>query len=75
VNWLDARGQREERFFTGLKPEQGAGFADFKMTEGQNYRVGLVGRSSVSEPMDTHICNTTSGTIISWQVNFEYNGD
>lgn len=32
----------QERFFTGLKPEQGAGYADFVMAEGLTYAVQVV---------------------------------
>ena len=37
VTWASG----EERFFTGLKPEFGLGYADFTMTQGERYTVQL----------------------------------
>lgn len=40
----------QDNFFTGLKPEQGPGYADFVMTEGRVYTVRLVdGSTPISE--------------------------
>lgn len=38
AEWEDG----QDRFFTGLKPEESPGYADFLMTEGETYRVQVV---------------------------------
>jgi hypothetical protein len=46
VSWADG----QDNFFSGLKPEQGPGYADFVMTEGRVYSVRLVeGNAPLSE--------------------------
>ncbi len=52
----------ESRFFTGLKPEQGAGYADFQMEAGRDYLIEMPGRSDpVSRPLSAVPCTTESG--------------
>lgn len=70
VIWNDADGQHEETFFTGLKPELGEGYADFQMTAGETYQVGLVGRSGLSDPLEARQSCGEDGTL-SWEVIFQ----
>ncbi len=51
VNWEDG----ENRFFTGLKPELGLGYADFAMQEGINYSLRI---ASGGEPVFNLIAPT-----------------
>jgi hypothetical protein len=46
VRWNDG----ESRFFTGLKPELGPGYADFQMSESEEYIVDMPG---LSDPVST----------------------
>jgi len=52
----------ESRFFTGLKPERGIGYADFQMEAGIDYLIDMPGRSDpVSRPLSAVPCTTESG--------------
>jgi hypothetical protein len=61
----------ESRFFTGLKPELGAGYSDFAMTEGVSYLIDLPGTADpVPEPLVAVACTTETGgrSLIGYQV-------
>ena len=62
----------ESRFFTGLKPERGPGYADFQMEEGRGYIVEMPGRSDPSQPLTAGPCTTENGVsaITSYRVFF-----
>ncbi len=51
----------EDRFFTGLQPGEGPGFANFAMEAGQSYRVVLPGRSSPSRAVVAEPCVPRGG--------------
>ena len=52
----------ESRFFTGLKPERGAGYADFQMDAERDYLLDMPGRSDpVSQTLSPVPCTTTTG--------------
>lgn len=52
----------ESTFYTGLKPERGPAYADFKMEEGLAYLLEMPGRSDPStEPLAAVPCTTTGG--------------
>lgn len=51
----------EDRFFTGLKPELGNGYADFLMTPNIAYAVQLAQGSDVASGLMTPACQTSSG--------------
>lgn len=62
-----------DQFFTGLKTEENAGYADFTMTAGNAYVVDLPGMSEpIAEPLVAAPCTTDSGTraITSYRVVF-----
>jgi hypothetical protein len=67
--------QGQDRFFTGLRPEQGAGYADFGMKPGTRYEVGLDGfRGDMAEgltmDLSPGVCPT--GTLaLNWRLAFE----
>jgi hypothetical protein len=71
VSW--SAGQ--DRFFTGLRPERGAGYADFEMAPGVEYEVALadfqgeVARGLAAD-LSPGLC--PSGTLaLDWQVSFQ----
>jgi len=51
----------EDRFFTGLKPELGNGYADFLMTPNIAYAVQLAQGSDVASGLIAPACQTSSG--------------
>ncbi|HQV94776.1 MAG TPA: hypothetical protein PLA27_05735 [Anaerolineales bacterium] len=51
----------EDRFFTGLKPELGNGYADFLMTPNIAYSVQLAQGSDVASGLIAPACQTSSG--------------
>ncbi len=51
----------EDRFFTGLKPERGAGYADFQMEANRAYRVEVAGRSPRTRELVASPCFTEGG--------------
>lgn len=51
----------EDRFFTGLKPELGNGYADFLMTPNIAYAVQLAQGSDVASGLMAPACQTSSG--------------
>lgn len=70
VSWSTPTGLQEQRFFTGLKPEKGNGYADFKMEAGPSYLVSLPGRSDGSERVSATPCDE-QGTLLSHEVIFQ----
>lgn len=62
-----------DRFFTGLKPERGAGYADFQMEANKGYTVELPGRSDpTNQPLTANACTASDGTraLTSYRVVF-----
>jgi hypothetical protein len=86
VTVLDAEGQQmpnieilvrwaeeSDRFFTGLKPEIGPGYADFALQKGQSYQVVVIGADSeVATDIVADLCEQ-QGHLASWQVVFQWN--
>ncbi len=63
----------QDTFFTGLKPERGAAYADFQMEAGKGYTIEMPGRSDPSpDPLTAVPCTTDSGeaAVISYRVFF-----
>ena len=62
----------EDRAYTGLKPEVGAGYADFDLAVGQSYQVGVIGiESDVAQGIVADECDgAEGGRIASWEVVF-----
>jgi hypothetical protein len=58
VEWAE----QQATFFTGLKPEIDPGYADFQMEPNQTYTVTLVGLAEPVFGIDSHACETDSGT-------------
>lgn len=58
INWEN----NEERFFTGLKPELGLGYADFAMQEGVNYQLRLADAGQLLTNLSTAPCTAETGT-------------
>jgi hypothetical protein len=66
-----------DRFYTGLKPNRDAGFADFKMTENERYTVTLPGLSDPSNAVIAQPCTDrqNGGTAItSYRLYFRRTG-
>ena len=85
VNTLDAAGQPvpgvevivswpggEDRFFTGLKPELGLGYGDFKIEPGVSYSVHLAEGGELVQGMLSNECETRAGERFwgSWALLF-----
>jgi hypothetical protein len=51
---------REDRFFTGLKPELGSGYGDFSMTPGVAYTVQIAEGGRPVADLITNECETTA---------------
>jgi len=51
----------DEDFFTGLKPELGKGYADYKLTPGQTYAVQLVANSATASNLTAPTCPGPGG--------------
>jgi hypothetical protein len=68
-------GEGEDRFYTGLKPERGAGYADFAMAKGATYQLGIVGiESDVALDITADMCQE-QGHMPSWDIVFQFSGD
>jgi hypothetical protein len=71
VSW--ATGQ--DRFFTGLRPERGEGYADFEMEPGLEYEVALANQpgdaaQGLTADLEPGVCPT--GTLaLEWRVTFQ----
>lgn len=73
VTWA---GNQTDTFYTGLKPEREAGYADFEMSPGINYTVTIPNLASDPPSMDATPCEIdvdgqTVTTTTSYWVNFE----
>jgi hypothetical protein len=71
VSW--ATGQ--DRFYTGLRPELGPGYADMQMARGVEYELSVAdARSDVARgltaQLSTSVCPSTSLSL-DWQVVFQ----
>jgi hypothetical protein len=63
----------EDRFITGLKPELGAGYADFDMAKGETYQVTIIGtESDVAQGIVADQC-VDEGYAASWDIVFRLN--
>lgn len=62
----------EDLFFTGLKPERGADYADFKMEPGKGYTVEIRGSSDPSQSLNAVPCFMDGGgeAVTSFRVVF-----
>jgi hypothetical protein len=71
VSWENG----SDHFFTGLKPERGAGYADFQMEANRTYYVQLPGRSPRTGGLTATQCTTDSGqtSTTSYRVIFVRN--
>ncbi|MBN1934815.1 MAG: hypothetical protein JW934_09130 [Anaerolineae bacterium] len=62
----------DDRFFTGLKPELGPGYADFTLARGQTYELVMVGmESDVVQGLDAEGCGEAQ--LASWTVVLRLN--
>jgi len=57
INWDDS----EEKFFTGMKPEIGMGFADYTMTPGVTYMVHIADGGELVKDLAAHECEDEQG--------------
>jgi hypothetical protein len=65
IRWDDG----EDRFFTGLKPERGIGYADYALAAGKSYQVGIIGLASdFAQGIVSDDCD--DGTRASWDLIF-----
>jgi len=64
----------DDHFFTGLKPEIGAGYADFTMEKGETYQVEVVMQSDVAQGIVADVCEGKDH-LASWYVVFRWNGE
>lgn len=61
-----------DRFVTGLKPEMGAGYADFEMSEGVTYSLRLGDLGEAVTGIVAEACTNEDGpTAGSWRLTFE----
>lgn len=61
----------EDRFYSGLKPERGTGYADFTMEPGRRYVIDMPGLSGVSPEFETGDCvDDGIQTLRSWRALF-----
>jgi hypothetical protein len=65
----------QDRFFTGLRPEQGAGYADFEMAPQVEYDVSLAGfrgdtAQGLSSDLSAGVCPTDT-LALDWRLAFE----
>lgn len=51
----------QDRFFTGLKPEISAGYADFTMQSGVRYAIQVAGSVLLDDNISTHVCRWENG--------------
>jgi hypothetical protein len=62
----------EDRFFTGLKPELGLGYADFEMTPGVTYALRLAEGGEQATDLAARECESSGGSRFwgSWRLVF-----
>jgi hypothetical protein len=85
VQIIDAAGQQvpgiellvrweggEDRLFTGLKPELGIGYGDFRMTPNETYSIRLVNGGQVIDDLKAAECSSEDGSVYwgSWFLIF-----
>lgn len=66
----------QDEFFSGLKPERGPAFADFKMQAGKGYTIDMPGQSDpITTPLVADSCFTEDGfeALTSYRVIFRQN--
>lgn len=61
-----------ERFFTGLKPELGNGYADYLMTASTTYTVQLATGSDVALGLTAPTCQTSDGETFSGSIKLTF---
>lgn len=67
----------ESRFFTGLKPEESPGYADFQMDSGKDYIIDMPGHADpIQQPLSAVPCTSPTGerALISYRVVFRADG-
>jgi hypothetical protein len=63
IRWQEG----EDRFYTGLKPDVSAGYADYELAAGKSYQVGILGRASdTAQEIVADACE--DGTRASWSL-------
>jgi len=62
----------EEHFFTGLKPEMGYGYADYKMTENTEYALSLSAGGTRVTGLKTPACTDQSGKVYPGGIHLEF---
>lgn len=67
VQWPDGR----DHFFTGFKPEKGAGYGDFAMVEGVVYTVALADNSPQVSDLQVALCPKTD-LLGGWRLTFQH---
>lgn len=71
ISWS---GTTIDRFFTGLKPERGAEYADFAMTPGRSYTVTVPKLVSAPPVVEATACDVTvDGEVISTTTSYYIN--
>ena len=64
---------QDEHFFTGLKPEQSIGYADFTMQKEKLYELVIVGvESDVAQGLVADECEDER-RLASWNIVFQFN--
>ncbi|MFA9405151.1 MAG: hypothetical protein ACERKX_04990 [Anaerolineales bacterium] len=63
----------QEKFFTGLKPELGLGFADFAMTEGVIYTLQVSDADRLVTGLTSELCTSEEGELYpgAWLLTFQ----
>lgn len=63
----------QEKFFTGLKPELGLGFADFVMTEGVIYTLQVSDADRLVTGLTSELCTSEEGELYpgAWLLTFQ----
>ncbi len=69
-------GSEKDSFFTGLKPERDAGYADYDMEPGRSYSISIPGLVSNTPSVDATPCeatvnNQTVTATTSYWINFQ----
>lgn len=68
ITWLGG----EEHFFTGLKPELGNGYADFKMTPDIEYALNLSSGGQRVTALSSTACTASDGTSVYSGIRLEF---
>ncbi len=58
-----------DSFFTGFTPDQGSGYADFKMTQGTIYSVAIAEDEVSAAGLETQLC--ADGRVGGWQLEYQ----